>query len=128
VNRQALTLEQQFARTDALGRLIAFGLAAAMAWGALAVSFLVTPEEIDSGRVVLSPPCTFKQMLGAECPSCGLSRSFAALSHGKWSDSLGYNRAGPVIYAAFWLGGAAALWAAARAAADLRRATTRARR
>jgi hypothetical protein len=69
----------------------------------LAVSFAVTPEDIESGRVVLSPPCLFKLAVGRPCPSCGLTRAFAALSHGELELASSYNRAGLAVYALFWL-------------------------
>jgi len=81
----------------------------------LAISFVVTPEDIESGRVVLSPTCTFKQLSGHECPSCGMTRGFSAMSHGRSGDAYRYNRASPVLYLLCWI-------AVAMAAAGLTRA------
>jgi uncharacterized protein DUF2752 len=72
--------------------------------GALLVSFLVTPDDIESGRVVLSPPCTMRALFGRPCPSCGLTRGFAALSHGDIARATGYNPATVPLYILFWLG------------------------
>ncbi len=69
----------------------------------LAISFAVTPEDIESGRVQLSPPCPYKAAHGAPCASCGLTRGFAALSHGRLTDAQRYNPAAPWLYLAFWL-------------------------
>jgi hypothetical protein len=69
---------------------------------ALATSFAITPEDIESGRVVLSPPCILKQWAGVECPTCGMTRAFAALSHGRFGCAVEYNHFAPAAYAAFW--------------------------
>ena len=37
----------------------------------LAISFAVTPEQIESGAVVVAPTCTFKRIFGRPCPTCG---------------------------------------------------------
>jgi len=65
------------------------------------------------------PRCTYKQLTGTVCPSCGLTRSVAALYRGNLQLSLFYNKAGiflvifsliqtllrlvPVIYKKEWL-------------------------
>src|SRR5688572_26349622 len=59
----------------------------------LGVSFVVTPEDVEAGRVVLSPTCHFKAIFGRECLTCGLTRAFTALSHGRLDDAWRYNRA-----------------------------------
>ncbi len=114
-------LEPSSARTDAIGRLIAFALALALFGGSLGLSFFVSPEDLDSGRVALSPTCTTKRLFGKECPTCGLTRAFSALSHGRLRQSLEYNRAAPVVYGAFWLGALVSFGFVARAGMDLRR-------
>lgn len=115
-------LTPQIALSDARGRVIAFGIVAALLLGALAISFVVTPEDIDSGRIALSPTCMSRRIFGVECPTCGLTRGFAALSHGRWSDALSYNRGAPVWYGAFWLGGVASAWSLLCAVRDATRA------
>lgn len=67
---------------------------------AFLVSFLVTPEELESDRVVLGPPCLFLRLFGAPCPSCGMSRAFCAISHGEFMRALQFNSASLLIYAA----------------------------
>ncbi len=71
------------------------------AGGALvvAVALLVSPDDLDTGRVALSPPCPIKASSGRDCPSCGLTRGVAALGHGQWSRALAYNRASPLVLA-----------------------------
>ena len=39
----------------------------------------------------------------AGCPFCGMTRSFCALSSGRWPEALRWNRGGPALYAAGWL-------------------------
>ncbi len=70
----------------------------------LALSFAVTPEQIESGEVVVAPTCTWKRVFGRPCPTCGLTRGFAALSHGRLDDATHYNRGVLFVYALWWLG------------------------
>lgn len=70
----------------------------------LGISFAVPPEEIESGKIWLSPTCPSKRFFGRECPSCGMTRAFAAMSRGRLAEAFGYNRGGPVVYALAWLG------------------------
>lgn len=39
----------------------------------------------------------------AGCPLCGMTRAFCALSSGRWSEAVAWNRAAPFVYSAFWL-------------------------
>lgn len=97
----------------------AVGLASALLLAVLglplAVSFAVAPEDVESGRVVLSPGCHFKAVFGRECPTCGMSRAFCALSHGRAGDARRYNRAAPALYALWWAAAAGALATLSRA-------------
>jgi len=106
------------ARRDASLRAAAFVVLALLLLGSLALSFVVTPEDIESGRVWLSPTCTFKRVTGWECLGCGLTRGFSALSHGRWAEALDYNRISPVFYLGFWVGGLLSLLALRRAISD----------
>lgn len=85
----------------------------------LAISFMVTTGDIESGRIVLSPPCAFHQLFGLDCPMCGMTRAFAALSHGRLLVAWGYNRFSLIMYLAFWVTTAWASGGAASALADL---------
>ncbi|MBL9022159.1 MAG: DUF2752 domain-containing protein [Myxococcales bacterium] len=82
----------------------------------LFISFAVTPEDIESGRVVLSPTCHFKLVFGRECWTCGMTRAFTALSHGRLTDALAYNRGAPLLYGLAWLAGVGAAASLARVA------------
>jgi hypothetical protein len=109
--------------TDARLRLLAFGIAFVALAAALVVSFAVTPEDIESGRVVLTPACPTKYFFGFECASCGMTRAFTALGHGRLGDALAYNRGAPLVWGAFWVAAALALRSLTRAARDWRAAT-----
>jgi Protein of unknown function (DUF2752) len=43
------------------------------------------------------PPCTFQQMTGVPCPSCGMTTSFALLIHGDVVNSLRANAVGTLL-------------------------------
>ncbi len=103
----------------ALLRLVAFLSVALPLSVMLAISFMVTPGDIVSGRVVLSAPCAFHQLFGLDCPMCGMTRAFAALSHGQLLAAWGYNRAAPIMYLSFWALVAWACGGAAEALSDL---------
>lgn len=62
----------------------------------------------DTGQVALTwlpeislpPLCLSRAWWGVECPGCGLTRSFAALSAGDFSESLRLHRVGWLLYVA----------------------------
>lgn len=93
--------------------------------GMLAVSFVVSPQDIDEGRVWLTPTCPTKRFFGVECPTCGMTRAFASLSRGQWGDAMRYNRASPWVYGLMWMGMA---WGAANSLRSLREARRAERR
>lgn len=37
------------------------------------------------------------------CPMCGMTRSFCALSAGRWAEAVRWNPGGPMLYTAGWL-------------------------
>jgi hypothetical protein len=43
------------------------------------------------------PPCSFKEMVGVPCPSCGMTSSFSLLLHGDVLNSLKANFAGTAL-------------------------------
>lgn len=71
-------------------RLRAVG-AAALAT-VFALSFVIPPAGI--GRSF----CAFRNAFGIPCPGCGLTRSFAAVSHGLFGTAVGMHPMGPVMY------------------------------
>ncbi len=72
--------------------------------GILAASFVLSPEGLSEGRYGFVFACPSKTLLGHACPTCGMSRAFAAISHGRLTDALQYNAAAPAAYAFIWLG------------------------
>ncbi len=98
-------------------RMLSFGVLLLPVAGSLVVSFVVTPEAIEGG-LMLSPPCTFKTMLGLPCLSCGMTRAFAALSHGQLALAWSYNKLSPLVYLGFWGLAWWGTWHAGRALRD----------
>jgi hypothetical protein len=67
----------------------------------LAFSFAVSPADIESGRVQLTPKCPHLTHHGARCITCGMTRAFAAIGHGRLQTALRYNRGALPLYGAF---------------------------
>jgi hypothetical protein len=91
-------------RADAKLRLIGYMALAVPLVSALATSFAFAPADIESGRVLLFPTCLYRAWFGVPCPTCGLTRAFAALSHGEIALGLRYHWLSPALYLLFWLG------------------------
>jgi len=78
---------------------------------ALMVFFLAAPALLtfEPGRdarvsilsLRLASSCLSHEVLGFECPGCGLARSFVLIIHGRLRDSLRYHRLGIVLYCFF---------------------------
>ncbi len=69
---------------------IALWLLCAVAVGA---SFLLTPSALPAWDL-----CWFKSLTHHPCPACGLTHSFLAIGHGRWSEAWSYNPFGFVWY------------------------------
>lgn len=95
--------------SDKLAARIAGSIALAVSTLILVVSFAVSPEQIESGSVRLTPPCPYRLATGEPCLGCGMSRAFAAISHGRLADGRRYNPLSPWLYAATWLVGVGSL-------------------
>ena len=52
--------------------------------------------------------CAFEAMTGLPCPTCGITRSFAATAHGQLGLAFHYHAFGPFLFTAMLL---ASLWA-----------------
>ena len=62
-----------------------------------ALSFLMQPSGHGPSF------CTFKNAFGIPCPGCGLTRSFIAISHGRFAAAFRMHLMGPFIYVGFAL-------------------------
>jgi hypothetical protein len=74
----------------------------------LAVSFTVTPAELETGQAGRLLAWGLHLEPDHACFMCGLTRSFAAMSHGDWARALEYNAGGPALYVTML---ALAVWA-----------------
>ena len=60
--------------------------------------FLVYAFWIDPMQTSLQT-CYFKTWTGWDCPSCGMSRSLHAFTHGQWLSAIHFHWMGPVVFA-----------------------------
>jgi hypothetical protein len=112
-------------RGDAITRGIAFLVLLVPLATALVISFTATPEDLELGRIVVSPPCVSRLFFDRPCPTCGMTRAFAALSHGHFEQARQYNRGAWVVYLVYWVGAAVGGSGALRAVHDVWRLTPR---
>jgi hypothetical protein len=63
-----------------------------LAGAALLIAWIVPARRLDAGPVL----CTFRRATGLPCPSCGLSRSWSALLHGRFRESVAFHPLGPI--------------------------------
>ena len=63
------------------------------------MSFALTEEEVKA----IPFRCLFRSLTNHECPSCGLTRSFVAVAHGRLKDAVVFHPGGPVLFALFAL-------------------------
>lgn len=91
-----LTVEAAGART-ALRNQGALGLV--LAFGPLAARLLAptAPEAFALPRNIL-PQCLVHQLTGLPCPTCGLTRSFAAMAGGDVARALKFHPLGPALF------------------------------
>lgn len=76
----------------------------AMPAAVLVLSFLMrsdgpTDVYLPGFEFAMPATCTSQQLTGVDCPGCGLTRSFIAISHGQWGRAWSFNAAGFVVYA-----------------------------
>lgn len=86
-----------FVRGTLLG--LALGLTAVFAVAAWLDPYdeLGMPRRMETHRQLGMPPCTFMQMTGVPCPSCGMTTSFAFLVRGDLLNSLRANAVGTLL-------------------------------
>jgi len=93
--------------------------------GALAVSLAVSPDDLDAGRVQLTPTCPHRLDGGPGCVTCGMTRAFASASRGRLADAWRFNRAAVPLFAGTVALFALSLTTTAFAAHGLRRRRVR---
>lgn len=103
------------------GRTLDMGFAALAAAQLVAAAVLVSPsgEVALPGGGAVGGTCPSRALFDAECPLCGMTRSFAALGDGRVGDAFAFHPAGPLLAAAMVMFVAAAVVVAARRAAPL---------
>ena len=74
--------------------------------GALATSFVLPHGGVDELKL-----CPFFHLTGTECPFCGMTRGFVAISHLDLVSAVEFNPGTPLIYGAFVISLIRALWA-----------------
>lgn len=102
------------------GRALDLGFAALAAAQLGAAALVVSRDgEIAFPGGSVGGMCPSRARFGVECPLCGMTRSFAALAHGRVGESVGFHPAGPLLAAAMLVFVAAAVIVAARRAVPL---------
>jgi hypothetical protein len=58
------------------------------------------PEQVVLPLVEVELPgvCSYKQLLGIDCPGCGLTRCFVSMAHGDFARAWQYNPAGIYLF------------------------------
>jgi hypothetical protein len=97
VIRAAIARFARFDRAERAACIVFALLVFAPSFAPLAVARAVSPEDLDSGRVQLTPPCPLRAQ-GKPCWSCGLTRGFAAMARGRVHDARDYNRRAPALF------------------------------
>jgi hypothetical protein len=80
----------------------------AMLWGAAAISSVV----LRPIWIAIAPhlrPCTFRNLTGIPCPSCGMTRTALAFLDGDFCSAVAVNPLATIVAAAFIIGGGMAL-------------------
>jgi len=65
--------------------------------GALLAVFVAAPFWIWHGPGL----CLFHRLTGLECPGCGMTRAFHAISHGEFTQALSFNLLSIAVYVFF---------------------------
>lgn len=63
---------------------------------AIAVAVLVPPARLEGAPTT----CLFRRVTGRPCPSCGLTRSWNAMAHGRLRTALVHHPFGPLTFLA----------------------------
>jgi hypothetical protein len=65
-----------------------------LARAGVTAAFLAPPDVIEDGPVL----CIFRRATGQPCPSCGLTRSWTAVAHGRLDDGFRMHPLGPPAF------------------------------
>ncbi|MGQ0637525.1 MAG: DUF2752 domain-containing protein [Planctomycetaceae bacterium] len=82
--------------TGGRGLLLAWSL---FLLGGFALAWRLEPDPRGFGthESLGLPPCTFRALCGLPCPSCGMTTSFAYLTHGRLTDACHANVGGALL-------------------------------
>jgi hypothetical protein len=75
-----------------IGRIAVFGCV-------LILLSIIPFEFIEGGPTI----CVFKNILGIECPGCGMTRAFSYMLHGDLIAAVSYNRLVVIVFPLFCL-------------------------
>ena len=79
-------------------RMLHIGRIAVFA-GVLVFLSIIPFEIIEGGPTI----CVFKNLLGIECPGCGMTRAFSCIMHGDLIAAVSYNRLVIIVFPVFCL-------------------------
>ena len=65
-----------------------------LARAGITAAFLAPPQLVENGPVL----CPFRRATGVSCPSCGLTRSWTAVAHGRFADGFRFHPLGPPAF------------------------------
>jgi hypothetical protein len=68
-------------------------------WGSLALAVLAAARFFPFHRINF-PVCWFHKLSGLPCPSCGGTRAFIALAHGRWVEGISIHPGAAVLFLA----------------------------
>jgi hypothetical protein len=62
-----------------------------IAGGLVALAAALVARFVPAERFSLCGVCGFRRATGWPCPSCGATRAFLALAHGRWAEGIAHN-------------------------------------
>ena len=64
----------------------------------LLFSFYVSPDDIESGSILISRPCPYLESTNTPCRGCGVTRAIASMGSFEWVRAWNYNPLGVFIF------------------------------